>query len=91
MDKKHIIRCCDNFELVENYQTFKNGTKHIRMKCKACNKFLGYKQQKLPLDYVLHFGKHKGKRVKDIDREYLQWLHKQNIKTLAENIKVKKT
>ena len=74
------MNCCENVDVKEEYQTFKNGTKHLRQSCRSCNKFLGFKQQPISLDYELPFGKHKGKRLKDIDRDYLIWLSKQPIK-----------
>tara|TARA_Y100000114_G_scaffold138331_1_gene141234 strand:- start:8207 stop:8464 length:258 start_codon:yes stop_codon:yes gene_type:complete len=77
---------CEHPNIIEEYQTFKNGTKHLRRSCRDCNKFLGFVQQELSDDYVLHFGKYKGNRVKDIDREYLIWLHKQDIKENLKNL-----
>ena len=38
------------------------------------NKFLGFKQQTLADDFVMPFGKHKGKLFKDLDIRYLKWL-----------------
>ena len=76
---------CDCKNIKEEIQVFKNGTKHLRQTCRDCNKFLGFKQQELPLDFVMPFGKHKGKQVKEIDRSYLLWLHKQD--NLKDNFK----
>tara|TARA_Y100000361_G_scaffold152742_1_gene172911 strand:- start:1203 stop:1454 length:252 start_codon:yes stop_codon:yes gene_type:complete len=71
---------CDCLNTRERIQTFKNGTTHIRVECIDCSRFIRYKQKELGEDTILHFGKHKGSRVKDIDKEYLKWLHKQDIK-----------
>jgi len=71
--------CC-NSELIETPQTFKNGVIHIRLTCKKCEKFQGWKPQPLKEEYILHFGKHKGKLLKNVDKEYLAWLKNQDIK-----------
>ena len=76
---------CNNIK--EEYQTFKNGTRHLRQTCRDCNKFLGFKQQPLADDFVMPFGKHKGKLFKDLDIGYLEWLIKQD--WVKENMLIK--
>ena len=71
---------CDCKNIIYKIQTFKNGVEHLRIECKDCNKFLGYKQQDLKEDYILPFGKYKGQKPKDVPQSYLVWLYKQNIK-----------
>ena len=66
---------CDG-ELIEKEQIFKNGTKHIRLDCSQ-EHFNGYKEQeKQPGEFVIPFGKHKGKTIHDIKtqhRDYFNW------------------
>lgn len=81
------MNCCSNKELVEKLQTFKNGTNHLRRYCKNCNKFFGFIQQELKDDYILHFGKYKGKKLNEVDDSYLEWLLNQDF--IKENVKKK--
>lgn len=74
------MNCCNNFSYAEEFQTFKNGTRHLRKFCKNCNKFLGYKQQELPDDWLFPFGKYKGEHPSTVPRSYIRWLTEQNIK-----------
>jgi len=70
---------CNHEEVKETIQIFKNGTKHIRLNCLKCGKFLGYKQQKIePEKYVFHFGKYKGKKLIEVEEHYLIWLLNQD-------------
>jgi len=75
---------CDCKNIIYKKQTFKNGVEHLRIVCKDCDKFLGYKQQEIKEDFVFHFGKYKGQKPKDVPKSYLIWLHNQDIK---ENLK----
>jgi uncharacterized protein (DUF3820 family) len=70
------MNSCGHLEIknVEKLQIFKNGTKHLRLECGECGKFLGYKQQPLNNNSILHFGKYKGSSIKEIPRSYLEWL-----------------
>ena len=71
-------KLCECTNIVESIQTFKNGTKHLRLECKDCSKFLGFKQQPIdPEVYVLHFGKHKGKTLVECPVDYREWLRQQ--------------
>lgn len=63
---------CKHIELVETLQIFKNGTEHIRLECLDCGKFIKYKPRLFD-DYKLWFGKHKGKTLKEIPKDYLLW------------------
>lgn len=70
---------CNHEEVKETIQIFKNGTKHIRINCLKCGKFLGYKQQTIePEKYVFHFGKYKGKKLIEVEEHYLVWLLNQD-------------
>jgi uncharacterized protein (DUF3820 family) len=68
---------CDCKNIKEEYQTFKNGTRHLRQTCRDCGKFLGFKQQDLPANFIMPFGKHKGENIDDLKHDYLKWLHDQ--------------
>ena len=77
----------------EEIQIFKNNTKHLRMSCNLCNRFIGYKQQDLPENYTLSFGKYKGLSIDQIkikDHSYLSWLLEQEIKDNLRKHKVNK-
>lgn len=56
----------------ETIQTFKNGTKHIRVECDSCGRFLRYKPQNIE-NYKLWFGQYKGQELKDVPLSYLNW------------------
>ena len=74
------MNCCNNVSIKEEFQTFKNGIKHLKQTCRNCNKFLGYKQQELTNDWIFPFGKYKGFKPANVPNSYLVWLLKQNIK-----------
>ena len=78
------MNCCNSIDVKEEYQTFKNGTKHLRQSCRSCGKFLGFKQQELPDSWIFPFGKYKGIHPKEVPRSYITWLLDQKIK---ENLK----
>lgn len=63
---------CLHIETIEKPQTFKNGITHIRLECIDCGKFIKYKPQSVET-FKLWFGKHKGKMIKEIPTDYLQW------------------
>lgn len=69
---------CEHVEKFQMPQVFKNGTVHIREECKSCKKFIRYVPQKVDTEnYILYFGQHRGKKLKDIPRSYLEWVVKQ--------------
>ena len=62
-------------DITESDQIFKNGVKHIRLDCKSCKKFQGYKPQPIDIDvYKFPFGKHKDLHIYDTPLKYLNWL-----------------
>tara|TARA_R100000951_G_scaffold99711_1_gene90187 strand:+ start:601 stop:879 length:279 start_codon:yes stop_codon:yes gene_type:complete len=72
-------KLCDCQNIVERMQTFKNNTQHLRLECADCGKFLGFKQQPIdPQQYIIHFGKYKGKKLSDCPDDYLEWLRLQS-------------
>lgn len=54
-------------------QKFKNGTTHLRIDCKACGRFIQYAPTSSDEDFKMPFGKHKGKRLVEVPKEYLVW------------------
>jgi len=68
------MNCCDNQKIIKKIQTFKNGTNHLRTECENCKKFLGYKQQPISDDYTFPFGKYMGKKISEVEPNYLLWL-----------------
>ena len=68
-------------------QTFKNGTKHLRVEDKVTGKFLRYERQ-IDEDPTMYFGKYKGLKFSEIlieNEGYLDWLLTQD--WLKENLK----
>jgi len=52
----------------------RNGP-HIMATCSECGRYIKFLAQKKDGDFVMPFGKHKGKKLEDIDAGYLQILH----------------
>lgn len=82
-----MICDCGSKEQLMVEQEFKNKTVHIRLDCMGCGKFLRYLPQSNVNndDFVMPFGKHKGKNIKDVPSDYLQWIYEKS--DLSENIK----
>ena len=57
---------------VEYEQIFSNKTKHLRVECATCGAFIKYKPYIIDT-YKLWFGRHKGKMLKEVPVNYLQW------------------
>ena len=68
----------NEYPLKETEQIFKNGIKNVRLECGRCGHWLGWKEQP-PKNYMMPFGKHKGKFLKDIPKNYLLWLEARDI------------
>ena len=66
---------CLHIETIEKTQTFKNGITHIRLECIDCGRFIKYKPQHIET-FKLWFGKHKGKELKEVPKDYLEWYKK---------------
>lgn len=45
---------------------------HIMATCAVCKKYVKFILQIADEDFVMPFGKHRGEKLKDIDRGYLQ-------------------
>jgi len=81
-------------ETTPQEKIFSNGTKHIQNVCLNCGTFNGYqKQNKDPGDFVMPFGKYKGKPLSIIrseDESYLYWLkdncQKDNLKAKLDDL-----
>jgi hypothetical protein len=88
MEFKRALICtcgCKDFNLFE--VEFKNKIKHVLAMCGACELKFRYLPQHEPLETpkdigetVVPFGKHNGKRLKEIERDYVQWLSSQDSK-----------
>ena len=76
-----MLKCksCGFDQFTVSEQTFKNGTKHLRASCAQCGAYLCYVPQaddskKDPGEFKMHFGKHKGKTLKELPESYIHWL-----------------
>ena len=69
-----FCRECGSLNVVLAEQTFSNGTKHARAKCDDCQADLGFVRSVETEDFVMPFGKHKGRRLADCPADYVAWL-----------------
>tara|TARA_X000000950_G_C13799848_1_gene613051 strand:+ start:717 stop:989 length:273 start_codon:yes stop_codon:yes gene_type:complete len=72
---------------ITKVQTFKNGTKHLRVEDKLTGKFLRYEREVCD-DPIMYFGKYKGMKFSEIlieNEGYLDWLLTQD--WLKDNLK----
>jgi len=67
---------CDS-DLIERDKFFSNGTKHIEIVCPNCSQSYGFKKSAKNDDFVLMFGKHKGKKITELPDSYLDWCSKE--------------
>jgi hypothetical protein len=62
----------------EDYRTepvkFKNGTDHLKAVCNACDKYIKFIPLSEELPTHLSFGKYKGKRIDEVETNYLIYL-----------------
>jgi hypothetical protein len=50
------------------------GIEHLRADCAKCGRYKRFVPQDKPLsEWVMPFGKYKGKKLKEIDYDYLWW------------------
>lgn len=77
--KLYCSRCKEDVVPVYATQIFSNQTKHISARCSSCNKFLKYMPQNDGGDKKIFFGKHKGRAIKEVPKDYLLWLLKKNV------------
>lgn len=75
---------CGETQTIDIQQIFKDGTKHIRQNCKKCFHFIGFKESVSDDDFVMPMGAHRGKKMTDLPKEYLQWMMGS---TLGNNLK----
>ena len=75
-----------NHHLFEVKETLaSNGITHVGAYCSECGAWLRWLPAQVPEaaalvrvgDIEIPFGKHKGKKLKDIPRDYLEWLAKE--------------
>src|SRR5262245_38978611 len=67
---------CSSTAFTARPQTFADGRVHLRQECSACGRFRCYLPQSgSQTEKVrLHFGKHRGKLIRNVPSTYLQWL-----------------
>lgn len=74
-----------------SWQNFKNGTKHLREECPNCRSFIRFAVQPLDLnsvdEFVFTFGKFKGKKISEVDHNYLSWCANNFDNNLGEKIR----
>lgn len=71
--------CNQEVEFVTEVVLFSNGTEHIKGECSSCKRVRFLPQKKSAEEYVMPFGKHKGKRLCDIPMDYIKWLVENNV------------
>ena len=82
MDWKNVV--CGKCGSVNDYnETLKSN--NLVCRCNVCDKFLGNKPQytdearayttKYLYNLIMPFGKHKGKKLKEVDDNYLLWMY----------------
>lgn len=68
-------RCCKNYGFVH----LQERGPHTGAYCTYCFTLIGWVPKKRTVDdakrFVLWFGRHKGKRLDEVDDEYLDWLY----------------
>lgn len=77
----------NNSTEISEVQTFKNGTKHLRVSDKKSGRFLRYERQ-VDDDPTMFFGKYKGwkfSEIMDENENYFDWILKQD--WLKDNLK----
>jgi uncharacterized protein (DUF3820 family) len=76
---------CDGCGCIELSFKFNPNNKAIQMRCKDCNAWAGnYKYATLET-YIMPFGKHKGEKLIDLPKKYLEWLY-YNCDSLSDNL-----
>ena len=84
-----ICEKCDCVELKFNYL---ESNRSIQMRCANCGSFNGNYKYSTIETYIMPFGKHKGEKLIDIPKEYLEWLYlecdnlSKNLREAIENI-----
>jgi hypothetical protein len=75
------------FELLD--QCFENGTKHIAAKCIKCGTFKQWVPQSTGTveEITMPFGKHKGTKLAEVPKDYLEWLIKNTDSNFNKKIK----
>jgi len=54
--------------------TLRDGRIAYRARCKNCTSKMGFLQHNKPLEErEIYFGKHKGKKLVDVPKDYLRW------------------
>jgi uncharacterized protein (DUF3820 family) len=48
---------------------------HIKAICNNCNQYIQFVQQGVTDETIMFYGKHKGRKLKDVPPEYFVWLY----------------
>jgi putative quorum-sensing-regulated virulence factor len=64
---------CASLNLFTREQTASNGVKHLALRCSDCGRFIRFVSQGRPIQ-VMPFGMHKGKPIKDLPADYLNFV-----------------
>jgi len=81
------IFCLYCKELMHDYTTIRTGP-HLKASCNQCGRFLKFIKSKTNAEFLMPFGKYKGKSISEIIEkhpEYVRWLMQQ--KEFSVNIK----
>ena len=80
MNKKQLY--CSNCKIDVNpdfaKRIFKDNTEHIEALCFLCGKHIRW-MEKEDNEKTFFFGKYKGKKIKDVPKEYLSWVSKNDV------------
>jgi hypothetical protein len=72
---------CGSAQTVELPKVFRNGSKHVEVRCEICRAHIKYQKQPMTMEralaLVLPVGKYKGKTISEVlklDKDYLKWI-----------------
>ena len=78
---------CIHKEFYDIDKEFKNGDIAKARYCKTCNKFIKFVRTVETKDFIMPYGKHKGKKLIDLPKDYLEWLLTMSKRTIQERVK----
>ena len=89
IDILYCNHCEQNQTIKITEKTFSNGTKHLSSSCDYCGTFIKFIMQDIPPEeFYMPFGKYRGKKMKEIPRDYLEWGIKNLKGSVAERMKL---
>jgi hypothetical protein len=66
---------------------YKEVGTHLGRYCATCGKWIKWVTHVKNDDFIIPYGKHKGKKLKDLPKDYLEWLLKNSKKTIYDRVK----